>query len=282
MLNKNNFFIGCGAGWNEAKAVVFGAPFDGTTTYRPGARFAYRRMREESFGIETYSPYFDRDLGDIAAHDAGELELPFGVAAKALKQIELYTAKVIKSGKIPFMIGGEHLVTLGAVRAAAAAYPNLHVLHFDAHADLRDEYLGEKLSHSTVMRRIHELTGDKRIFQFGIRSGERGEFLFAREHTYLTQNSFNGIEKAAETIGSAPVYLSVDLDVLDPSEFPATGTPEAGGVRYTELIGAIAAASRLNIVACDITELCPPYDVSGISTALACKLLRELLLSVTK
>jgi agmatinase len=279
-INKNNSFIGCESEFSASKTVVFGAPFDGTATYRTGARFAYKRMREESYGIETFSPYLNKDLLDVAVHDAGELDLCFGNTQKALLQIEEFVAFLLNENKTPCMVGGEHLVTLPAVKTVLKKYPNLCVVHFDAHADLRDNYLGEKLSHSSVMRRVHELVGDDRIFQFGIRSGEREEFEFAKKHTSLTLNNFYNLQEAVKKIGARPVYFTIDMDVLDPSEFPATGTPEAGGVRFLQLLDAINAVFKLNVVACDINELCPPLDPSGISTALACKLLREILLSI--
>ena len=157
-------FIGCDSGFDAARAVLFGAPFDSTTSYRPGARFGSAAIRHESFGIETYSPYLDRDLGDCAIHDAGDLELPFGAPDPALKMIEAEAARILAAGKVPVLLGGEHLVTLGAVRAARARHPDLHILHFDAHADLRADYLGNPLSHACVMRRCHDLLGDGRIF----------------------------------------------------------------------------------------------------------------------
>lgn len=282
-MNRNvETFLGCDSEFEPARIVIFGAPFDSTTSFRPGTRFASRTMRSESFGIETYSPYQDKDLEDIAVFDGGDLELCFGNSERALEQIEEFTAKILDAGKLPCMIGGEHLVTLGAVRAAVKRYSDLHILHFDAHADLREDYLGETLSHATVMRRCWELTGDHKIFQFGIRSGERAEFQWAKEHVFTNKFNFNGLEQVTESLRGKPVYLSIDLDVLDPSEFPGTGTPEAGGVTFTQLLNAVLTVSGLNIVACDVNELSPVYDHSGASTALACKLLRELLLSVAK
>jgi agmatinase len=199
-----------------------------------------------------------------------------------LEQIETFTGMILDAGKLPCMIGGEHLVTLGTVRATVKRYPNLHLLHFDAHADLREDYLGEKLSHATVMRRVWELLGDSKIFQFGIRSGERAEFAWAKEHVFTNKFNFNGLEHVVEQLQGEPVYLSIDLDVLDPSAFPGTGTPEAGGVSFNELLDAVLKVSGLNIVGCDLNELSPIYDQSGASTALACKILRELLLSLSK
>lgn len=282
MESNAHTFIGCDSGYGESRIVLFGAPYDCTSSYRPGSRFAGAAIRNESYGIETYSPYLDRDLADCKIFDSGELELPFGGPEPALEMIEERTAQILADGKLPLMIGGEHLVTLGAVRAAVEKYPGLRIIHFDAHTDLRDDYLGTKLSHATVMRRCHELTGDGRIYQFGIRSGDRPEFLWAKEHTFLQKFDFTGLERAAESIGNAPVYFSIDLDVLDPSEFPGTGTPEAGGVRFLELLQAVKTVAGLNVVAADMNELSPPCDQSGVSTALACKLLRELLLSLYK
>lgn len=280
-MNKNiHTFIGCGHDYEESRIVLFGAPFDSTTSFRPGTRFASAAMRNESIGIETYSPYLDADLEDRRIFDGGDLELIFGNAAKSLSLIEDYAARILQDKKIPCMIGGEHLVTLGAVRAAIKAYPELHILHFDAHADLREDYLGEKLSHATVMRRCYDLVGDHKIYQFGIRSGERAEFLWAKDHVYTSKFNFGGLETAVAALAGKPVYLTIDLDVLDPSVFPGTGTPEAGGVSFNELMAAVSAVSGLNIVAADINELSPIYDQSGASTVLACKLLREVLLQL--
>lgn len=281
MLNRNiENFIGCDAGYEESKIVIFGAPFDSTTSFRPGTRFASRSMRADSFGLETYSPYLDRDLEDAAVFDSGDLELCIGDAKMALKDIEERAGIILEDGKLPVMIGGEHLVTLGAFKAALSKYPDLHIIHFDAHADLREDYLGAGLSHACVLRRCWELTGDGRIHQFGIRSGDRSEFMWAQEgHVEMRKFDFDGLEKCLESIQGKPVYLTVDLDVLDPSVFPGTGTPEAGGVTFTELLEALGKVCRMaDVKACDVNELCPSYDASGVSTAVACKVLRELLL----
>lgn len=278
-ISKNiHTFIGCDSDYKESRIVIFGAPFDSTTSYRPGARFASSAMRNESYGIETYSPYQNKDLLDAAIFDCGDLELCFGSPESALDDIEKMTENIISDGKLPIMIGGEHLVTLGAVRAAVKKNPDLCIIHFDAHADLRYDYLGQKLSHACVMRRCHELLGDGKIFQFGIRSGDREEFIWGKNHVYTNKFDFNGIETIKDLIGKKPVYFTLDLDVLDPSCFCGTGTPEAGGVSYTELIKAIEKVSELNVIGLDINELSPMLDQSGASTALACKLLREILL----
>lgn len=280
-MNKNiETFLACGADYDEAKLALFGAPFDGTSSFRPGSRFGPSSIRGESFGIETYSPYSDRDLSERFVFDGGDLELPFGSPEKALSAIECYTKTLLDDGKIPVMLGGEHLITLGAVRAATKKHPGLHILHLDAHADLREDYLGERLSHATVMRRVWELVGDQKIHQFGIRSGERQEFLFAKEHTNLHKFSLRELSRALPDLKGKPVYFSLDLDVLDSSVFWGTGTPEAGGVTFQELVEAVLQLEELSIVGCDITELSPHYDPSGASTAAACKIIREILLQL--
>ena len=281
MLKMNvETFIGCESEFYDADLVIFGAPFDSTTSYRPGTRFAGKAMRSESFGLETYSPYQDKDLTDISVYDGGELELPFGSPERALDMITDYTMQVISAGKIPVMMGGEHLVTLGAVRAAAEKYPDLHIIHFDAHADLRDDYLGTKFSHACVLHRCWDIIGDGRIYQFGIRSGDRSEFLWGREHVYTNKFNLDTLDETVERLKGKPVYFTIDLDVLDQSVFPGTGTPEAGGISFMDLLSGILKVSRLNIVGADVNELSPMLDASGASTAVACKVMRELLLSI--
>ncbi len=281
MLKKNiETFLGCDSEYAEASIVLFGAPFDSTTSFRPGTRFASRAMRADSIGLETYSLYLDRDMEELKVFDAGDLELCFGDTEKALRQIEECSAEILKDEKLPVMIGGEHLVSLGAVRAAAKKYPDLHIVHFDAHTDMRDEYLGNPYSHATVIRRIWDLLGDGKIVQFGIRSGERSEFIWAKEHVTTQMFNFDSLDEQIDKLKGKPVYFTLDLDVLDPSVFPGTGTPEAGGVSFLELIQATERVCSLDIVGCDINELSPVYDQSGVSTAVACKVLRELLLSL--
>lgn len=285
MLERNiETFIGCDSDYEEAKIVLFGAPFDSTTSFRPGARFGSAAMRHESFGLETYSPYQDKDLTDYQVFDSGDLELCFGSAESALADIEDRTRTILQDGKLPLMMGGEHLVTLGALSAVWEKYPQVHIIHFDAHADLRNDYLGAHLSHACVLRRCHDLLGDGRIHQFCIRSGEKAEFIFAKEHTDMHKFDFSGLTELVEELTEAetPVYFTIDLDCLDPSVFPGTGTPEAGGVTFPQLLQAILMVARTNVVGADINELAPMLDTSGVSTATACKVLRELLLALLK
>ena len=292
MQAQKNQFIGCDKSYEEADTVLFGAPYDSTTSFRPGTRFGPAAMRMESFGIETYSPAQDRDLADdTKVFDSGDLELPFGAPEPALKMIEERTAEILADGKRPFLLGGEHLVTLGAFRAVQKKYPDVVIIHFDAHADLREDYLGNPLSHACVLRRIHDLVGDNRIFQFGIRSGTREEFAFMKAG-HVTTEPFadttlaDVVDRLASTSTSSlhhssPVYLTIDMDVLDPSEFPGTGTQEAGGLSYLQLLADMRLiCEKLNVVAMDNVELNPGLDPTGRSTALACKFLRECLLAL--
>ena len=262
-------FIGCDSDYSEARIVLYGAPFDSTTSFRPGARFGPAAMRHESFGLETYSPYQDADLTDCKVFDSGDMELCFGSSEAALADIEARAEEILADGKLPLLLGGEHLVTLGAVRAAV---------------NLRDDYLGAKLSHACVIRRCHELVGDGRIHQFCIRSGEREEFAFARAHTKMQKFSFEGLEETVAQLKEAgtPVYFTIDLDCLDPSAFAGTGTPEAGGVSFVQLLQALRTVAEANVIGADVNELAPMLDASGVSTATACKVLRELILALYK
>jgi agmatinase len=277
-------FLACDTPYDKARIVLFGAPFDSTTSFRPGARFGSAAIRHESFGLETYSPYQDRDLEDASVFDSGDLELCFGSSEAALSAIEERAAAILSDGKLPLLLGGEHLVTLGALRAALKQYPDLHIIHFDAHTDLRDDYLGARLSHACVIRRCHDLLGDGRIHQFCIRSGLREEFRFARAHTDLHPFSFEGLEKVVQDLirEDIPVYFTIDLDCLDSAAFPGTGTPEAGGVFFPSLLHAMLTVCTARVIAADVNELAPMLDASGASTALACKVVRELLLGLSR
>ncbi len=275
-------FIGCDREYTESDTVLFGAPFDSTTSYRPGSRFGPSAIRHESFGLETYSPYQDADLTDFSIFDSGDLELCFGDSSRALAAIETHTETILQDHKLPILLGGEHLVTLGALRAVLRFAPDLHVLHFDAHADLRNDYLGAALSHACVIRRCHDLLGDHRIHQFCIRSGDREEFRFADRHTEMHRFDFDGLSDTVKMLREkdVPVYLTIDLDCLDSGAFPGTGTPEAGGVSFQQLLDAIRLCAQTKIVAADLCELAPALDPTGNSTATACKILRELLIAL--
>ncbi|MGM9613117.1 MAG: agmatinase [Butyricicoccus sp.] len=284
MWNPNvETFLACDAAYEDAETILFGAPYDSTTSFRPGTRFGPHAIRSESFGLESYSPYQDRDLIDYAILDIGDLELRFGGPESALADIEDCAAHILAESKRPFLLGGEHLVTLGAFRAVARKYPDIHMIHFDAHTDLREDYLGEPLSHACVIRRCWDIIGDGRIFQFGIRSGDREEWRWGSTHVETHRFCLDGLHEVVERLQGKPVYFTLDLDVLDPSVFPGTGTPEPGGVTFNALREAVTlVCGKLNIVGCDVNELSPHYDASGASTAVACKIVREMLLALQR
>jgi len=276
-------FIGFEDDFESSTAVLFGVPFDGTTSFKPGARFAPNAMREDSWAIESYSPYLDLDLEDLKLFDYGNLELPFGDKKNALRMIQEHVQNIIDVNKIPIMIGGEHLVSLAPIKALSKKYDDLHVIHFDAHTDLREDYLGEALSHATVMRRIYDQLGDGKVNQFCIRSGLKEEFEWAKKHTHLEKFTYNTLESCVKRLKDKAVYITIDLDVLDPSVFPGTGTPEPGGIDFHDMMNIIKSLSKLNnVVGMDVVELSPKYDASGVSTAVACKTLRELVLATVK
>ncbi|MDR3281255.1 MAG: agmatinase [Synergistaceae bacterium] len=278
MEQTPQIFAGCLSSYEDARTVLFGVPYETASRRRSGADIAPQAMRNESVRMETFSPYMRVDMTDCLICDAGDLELPSG-AEPALDTIESFCGKVHDDGKMPVMLGGEHIVTLGAVRAAASRWPDLAVLHFDAHADLKREFMGETFVGYTMMRRVWDLVGDGRIYQFGVRSGSKEEFSWAMGHVRMETVSANSIDSCAEAVLSRPVYITIDLDVIDPAELPGTGMPEAGGMSFHALYDALSSLSGLDVVGFDICELSPGYDDSGTSTALACKLLREMLIA---
>ncbi|HSA06949.1 MAG TPA: agmatinase [Candidatus Gastranaerophilales bacterium] len=273
-MSKN--WMGSVESFNEADCIMVGLPYDGTCSFRPGARFAPQEIRLASYGIETYSPVFDKDLSEIKFYDAGDIEFEFGDREDSLFKIERAAKETYLQNKKWLGIGGEHLVTFPAVKACLEKYPDLNIIHFDAHTDLINAYLNQKLSHAAVMRRILELISPENLIQTGIRSGTKEEFEWIKENKTL----FNDEESFAERIAklnNKPVYLSVDLDVLDPSIFCGTGTPEPGGLTFNELIDRLHLLKNLNIVGADVVELSPHYDMSGVSTITAAKVIREVL-----
>ncbi len=275
-------FEGCTASYQDARIVLVGAGFDGTSSYRPGSRFAPQAIRAEAlYSQENFSPYFQRDLTEFPIHDQGDLDLPFGEKGQALESIRQAARHILQDKKIPAFIGGEHLISLPVIEETLQVYPELRVVQLDAHLDLMDELFGESLSHGTVMRRVVEKLGTgERLFQVGIRSGSREEFQFAAEHTQLFPFHTREFLKHLVLLKDVPVYLSVDIDVFDPSLIPGTGTPEAGGIFFPEFMEFLKAIRQLNIVAFDLVELSPKLDATGNSAIHAAKILRELLIAV--
>ncbi|WP_422879868.1 agmatinase [Moorella stamsii] len=277
---KNQGFLASGDNYEAARVVLAGIPFDATTSFRPGARWAPQAIRAVSEVLEEYSPYLQRELGQVPFYDAGDLDLVPGRLEANLERMEAAAAALFQDKKIPLFLGGEHLVSYPLIRAARRRYPNLAVLHFDAHADLREEYLGERLSHATVMRLAAEEIGPGNLYQFGIRSGTWGEFAYGQEETNFFMDVITTpLEKLVPELGSRPLYVSIDIDVVDPAFAPGTGTPEPGGCPPREILQAIYLLREANVVAFDLVEVCPAYDQGNITAILAAKIVREAILA---
>lgn len=270
-LDRN--WMGQNKDYASSDIVMLGMPFDGTVSYRSGSRFAPEQIRLASWGLEDYSPRFDKHLEDVNFHDVGDLEFPLGNTYKSLDLIEENVEQIYKDGKRVFGIGGEHLVTLPEIKAVAKFYKDLAIVHFDAHTDLREEYLGEEMSHSAVIRHASKIVGAENIKQIGIRSGMKEEWVFMKQHNTLI-HEYSGLDE----LKSKKVFVTVDLDVLDPSVMSGTGTPESGGMQFNELMGWFEYLKNFDIVGADVVELAPDYDTSGVSTAVATKVIRELLM----
>ncbi|MDD4768024.1 MAG: agmatinase [Desulfotomaculaceae bacterium] len=273
-------FIGSAENYEQAEIVIIGAPMDLTVSYRPGTRQGPHAIRQASHGLEEYSVDLDRDLAHYNYYDAGDVLLPFGAVKENLRRISAATANILAGGKTPFVLGGEHLISCAVIQEVAKKHPGLAVIHFDAHADLRDEFLGEHFSHATVMRRVVETIGSKNLYQFGIRSGTREEFVFARANTntYIDRVVEPLMENLPRLQGR-PVYVSLDIDVVDPSFAPGTGTPEPGGCSAREIIKTVHVLGQLDIVGFDLVEVSPLYDPSERTALLAAKLIREAIMS---
>lgn len=270
-LDRN--WMGQNPDFRTSNIVMLGMPFDGTVSYRSGSRFAPEQIRLASWGLEEYSPRFDKHLENVNFHDAGDLELPLGNTYKSLEVIEKNVEDIYKLGKRVFGIGGEHLVTLPEIKAVSKFCDNLAVVHFDAHTDLREEYLGEEMSHSAVIRHISKIVGAENIKQIGIRSGMKEEWKFMKEYSTLIHEY-----KELDVLKDKKIFVTVDLDVLDPSVMSGTGTPEAGGFTFNQLMDWFDYLGNFDIIGADVVELAPDYDTSGVSTAVATKVIRELLM----
>lgn len=270
-LDRN--WMGQNEDYASSDIVMLGMPFDGTVSYRSGSRFAPEQIRLASWGLEDYSPRFDKHLEDVNFHDVGDLEFPLGNTYKSLDLIEANVEQIYKDGKRVFGIGGEHLVTLPEIKVVAKFYNDLAIVHFDAHTDLREEYLGEEMSHSAVIRHASKIVGPENIKQIGIRSGMKEEWEFMKEHNTLI-HEYSGLDE----LRGKKIFVTVDLDVLDPSVMSGTGTPESGGMQFNELMGWFEYLKSFDIVGADVVELTPDYDTSGVSTAVATKVIRELLM----
>ncbi|AJI21563.1 agmatinase [Priestia megaterium] len=279
---SGNVFIGSHPVFEESEAVLYGMPMDWTVSYRPGSRFGPTRIREVSIGLEEYSPYLDRELEEVKYFDAGDIPLPFGNPQRSLNMIEEYIDQLLAADKFPLGMGGEHLVSWPVMKAMSKKYPDLAIIHMDAHTDLREEYEGEPLSHSTPIRKVAELIGPENVYSFGIRSGMKEEFQWAKENG-MHISKFEVLEPLKEilpTLAGRPVYVTIDIDVLDPAHAPGTGTVDAGGITSKELLASIHAIAKsdLRIVGGDLVEVAPIYDPSEQTANTASKLIREMIL----
>lgn len=283
---SGNVFIKSHPNFEESQAVIYGMPMDWTVSYRPGSRFGPARIREVSIGLEEYSPYLDRELDEVKYFDAGDIPLPFGNAQRSLDMIEQFVDRILEAGKFPLGLGGEHLVSWPVMKAVYKKYPDLAIIHMDAHTDLREHYEGEPLSHSTPIRKIAELIGPKNVYSFGIRSGMKEEFEWAKENgMYIAKfDVLEPLKEVLPTLAGRPVYVTIDIDVLDPAHAPGTGTVDAGGITSKELLAAIHAIARsdMRVVGADLVEVAPVYDHSEQTANTASKLVREMLLGWVK
>ncbi|NHM30133.1 agmatinase [Neobacillus terrae] len=279
-------FIKSHPNFEESQAVLYGMPMDWTVSYRPGSRFGPNRIREVSIGLEEYSVYLDRELEDVKFYDAGDIPLPFGNPQRSIDMIEDFVGKVLEAGKFPLGMGGEHLVSWPVMKAVYKKHPDLAVIHMDAHTDLREQYEGEPLSHSTPIRKVAELIGPKNVYSFGIRSGMKEEFEWAKE-AGMHISKFEVLEPLKEilpTLAGRPVYVTIDIDVLDPAHAPGTGTVDAGGITSKELLASIHAIAKsdVNVIGADLVEVAPVYDHSEQTANTASKLIREMILGWIK
>ncbi|KLV27460.1 agmatinase [Niallia circulans] len=283
---SGNVFIKSFPNYEESQVVLYGMPMDWTVSFRPGSRFGPARIREVSVGLEEYSPYLDRELEEVKYFDAGDIPLPFGNPQRSLDMIEEFVDKVLGDNKFPLGMGGEHLVSWGVFQAMYKKYPDLAIIHMDAHTDLRDEYEGEPLSHSTPIKKVANLIGPKNVYSFGIRSGMKEEFQWAKE-VGMHISKFEVLEPLKEilpTLAGRPVYVTIDIDVLDPAHAPGTGTVDAGGITSKELLASIheIARSNVQVVGADLVEVAPIYDPSEQTANTASKLIREMILGFVK
>ncbi|MCP9798399.1 MULTISPECIES: agmatinase [Cyanophyceae] len=255
---------------------LFGVPYDGTTSFRPGARFGPAAIREVSSGLESYDPQLDLDLDDLAFADLGAVAIPFGAPEPVVAAVGRATEAVLELGLAPLMLGGEHSISSGAVAAVARRHPDLVLVQLDAHADLRQEWLGARHSHACAMRRCLEALPSGELRQIAIRSGTREEF--QELHATGRLVPIDAMAAALAPLRGRPLYLTVDLDWFDPAVLPGTGTPEPGGFHWPNFAALVEELRHHRLVAADVVELAPQLDASGVSAVLAAKVTRSLLL----
>ena len=279
---EGGIFMGAKRLIQNSKIGLFGVPYDGTTSFRPGARFGPSAIRETSNGLETYCPQLDLDLNDINFTDFGSLDIPFGDPEPVIKLVKNATKKLLDLNIKPLILGGEHSITSGAVAAVAENYNDLILVQLDAHADLRNDWLGSNYNHACTMTKCLEILPSKKLFQLGIRSGTRKEFERIQEEKSLIihekDKPATNLDKALNPFLGKPIYLTIDLDWFDPSLLPGTGTPEPGGYFWNDFAAILNVLKKHQIVAGDIVELAPQLDQTGISSIVAAKVTRSILM----
>lgn len=285
-VSPSPVFSGVQRTFEEAKYVILGAPLDATSTYRSGARFAPLAIREASLNIETYSFRAGIDIEDLKIHDLGDLHIA-GDVDETLKRLELVMKDLLEAKKFPVVIGGEHTITLGIMRGVGE---NVVLVSFDAHLDLRDEYMGRTLSHTTFMRRISEQINPKKILEVGTRAVCKEELDYARKSNIqflsVQQIRRDGVEKTVEKIDTLladceKIYLTIDMDVLDPAFAPAVQNPEPDGLDTHTFLDFLCKVCDHRLVAFDLVELAPHYD-KGVTAIQASKIIFEALCHVEK
>lgn len=284
-LSKTSSFFNSADSYEKSDLILLGVPMDYTASNIPGSRFAPKRVRELSYTLENYSPFFD-DFIDEKFYDAGDIVLPWGNTGKSIKFIGETAKGILSDEKKIVSIGGDHLITYPVVKEYAEKYKDLVVLQFDAHTDLREEWNNEKYSHATVLKLIHDIIKKGNLYQFGIRSGSKEEFDFAKKHCHIYKNDvYEPLKKVLGNLSNKDVYITIDIDVLDPAFAPGTGYIEAGGISSKELLDSVSlllSESNVNIVGADVVEVCPPTDNSDRTSAIAAKLLREIIIGMAK
>ncbi len=265
---------------------IFGVNYDGTTSYKPGTRFGPHAIRNVSQSLETYCPLLKKDLNEIKYFDAGSLKVNINCTQSVIKTVKLATESFIKSNLKPLVLGGEHSITIGIIEALIQKYPNLILIQLDAHADLRESYQDNKFSHACTIKRCIEILPTEKVFQVGIRSGTKEEFKIMNNNNQLINlkagESKSKLKKALDPYKEYPIYLTIDLDWFDPSLLSGTGTPEPGGFFWDDFEEIIQILKSFQLVGGDIVELSPDIDNSGVSSIVAAKATRTLIMTLDK
>jgi agmatinase len=274
-------FIACRAPYPDARIVLFGIPFEGSVNLRTGADHGPRDLRIASDSIETYSPALERDLEDLAIADLGDCELGSGTPREQLTRAREEIRAFWRPGVLPVMLGGDHTATLSVVEVLAPAIPDLRILQLDAHPDLREEFLGERYNYASAMARVMDVVAPERVYQVGMRSGAREEYRRKAPHVFPAHavRPVEAVRGLVPELARHPLYVTIDVDVLDPSEAPGTGAPEPCGITASELVEIVRLLEPCRIVGTDLMEVAQAFDPSGRTGITASWILREAILT---